>query len=48
MDRLRQRADFLAVAMAARVTRPAFIVQGRKRDDGGPFRVGFTVSKKVG
>ena len=48
MDRLRQRADFLAVADGARVNGPAFIVQGRRRDDSGPVRVGFTVTKKNG
>ncbi len=48
MDRLRQRTDYLAAASGARVTTPGFIVQGRTRDDGGPCRVGFTVSKKVG
>lgn len=48
LDRLRQRTDFLAAASGVRVTTPGFIVQGRKRDDGGPCRVGFTVSKKVG
>lgn len=26
----------------------AFVVQSRRRDDQGPIRVGFTVSKKVG
>lgn len=48
MDRLRQRADFLAAASGLRVTTPGFVVQGRPRDDHGPSRVGFTVSKKVG
>jgi ribonuclease P protein component len=48
MDRLRQRADFLAVANGARANSPAFVVQGRRRDDGGPIRVGFTVTKKNG
>jgi len=48
MDRLRQRADFLAVADGARVNGPAFILQGRRRDDLGPIRVGFTVTKKNG
>jgi ribonuclease P protein component len=47
MDRLRQRADFIAVANGARVSGPAFVLQGRRRDD-GPVRVGFTVTKKVG
>ena len=48
MNRLRQRADFLAAASGPRVTTPGFIVQGRQREDAGPCRVGFTVSKKVG
>jgi ribonuclease P protein component len=48
MDRLRQRADFLAVANGARVNRPAFVLQARPRDDDGPIRIGFTVTKKNG
>ncbi|MGL4314732.1 MAG: ribonuclease P protein component [Sphingomonas sp.] len=48
MDRLRQRADFLAVANGARVTSPAFVLQIRSRDDSGPVRIGFTVTKKNG
>src|SRR6476659_2999203 len=48
MDRLRQRADFLAVANGARAGTAAFIVQSRQRDDDGPIRVGFTVTKKNG
>ena len=48
MDRLRQRADFLAVANGARSSTAAFVVQRRRRDDGGPVRVGFTVTKKNG
>ena len=48
MDRLRQRADFLAVANGARVNSAAFVVQSRRRDDDGPIRVGFTVSRKNG
>jgi ribonuclease P protein component len=48
MDRLRQRADFLAVANGARVNSAAFVVQSRRRDDLGPIRVGFTVSRKNG
>ena len=48
MDRLRQRADFLAVANGARVSTAAFVVQRRRRDDDGPIRVGFTVTKKNG
>jgi ribonuclease P protein component len=48
MDRLRQRADFLAVANGPRVSSPAFVVQNRRRTDDGPIRVGFTVTKKNG
>jgi len=48
MDRLRQRADFLAVANGARATGPAFVLQSRFREDCGPIRVGFTVTKKNG
>src|SRR5437879_7636594 len=48
MERLRQRADFLAVAGGSIAYGPAFILQLRARGDDGPARVGFTVSKKVG
>src|SRR5204863_5239429 len=48
MDRLRQRADFLAVANGARVNSAAFVLQGRRRADQGPVRIGFTVTKKNG
>ena len=48
MDRLRQRADFLAVANGARISSSAFVLQSRHRDDLGPIRVGFTVTKKNG
>ena len=48
MQRLRQRADFLAAAAAVKISTKAFIVQMRDRRDDGPARVGFTVSKKVG
>jgi ribonuclease P protein component len=48
MDRLRQRADFLAVANGPRMNSAAFVLQSRQRDDDGPTRVGFTVTKKNG
>jgi ribonuclease P protein component len=48
MDRLRQRADFLAVANGARANCPAFVVQRRERTDQGQIRIGFTVTKKNG
>jgi ribonuclease P protein component len=48
MERLRQRADFLAAATGIKVPAAAFVLQARKRSDEGPVRIGFTVSKKVG
>ena len=48
MDRLRQRADFLAVANGTRANTGAFTLQSRCRDDSGPIRFGFTVTKKNG
>ena len=48
MDRLRQRADFLAVANGARANSAAFVLQSRPRADDGPVRLGFTVTKKHG
>ena len=48
MDRLRQRADFLAVANGARASAAGFVVQTRLRNDNGPVRVGFTVTRKTG
>ncbi len=48
MERLRQRADFLAAASGIKVPAAAFVLQALKRADTGPARIGFTVSKKVG
>ena len=48
MERLRQRADFLAAATGIKVPAAAFVLQARQRADEGPVRLGFTVSKKVG
>src|ERR1700712_3299406 len=48
MERLRQRADFLAAATGTKVPAAAFVLQARQRADDGPARLGFTVSKKVG
>jgi len=48
MERLKQRRDFLAAAAGASVSTPGFVVQERRRADGGPARVGLTVSRKVG
>lgn len=48
MERLRRRADYLAAAAAAKAPASGFVLQARARQDEGPARVGFTVSKKVG
>lgn len=48
MERLTQRAEFLAAAKGAKAQGAAFVVQARDRGDAAPARFGFTVSKKVG
>jgi len=48
MERLKQRADFLAAARGAKVSGDAFVLQALERGDAGPARFGFTVAKKVG
>jgi ribonuclease P protein component len=48
MERLRQRKDFLAAAAAPKVATASFVLQACARNETGPVRVGFTVSKKVG
>jgi ribonuclease P protein component len=52
MDRLRQRADFLAAATGPRAPVSGFVLQARQRQEPGQepgsARVGFTCSKKVG
>jgi ribonuclease P protein component len=51
MDRLKKRAEFLAVAGGARASRRGFVLQ--KRDPGAESpdraaRIGYTVTKKMG
>jgi ribonuclease P protein component len=48
MERLKRRRDFLAASAGAKVSTAGFVLQERARGDGGPVRIGFTVSKKVG
>jgi ribonuclease P protein component len=52
MERLKRRSDFRAAAQnaarGARASARAFVLQARRRDEAGPPRVGFTVSKQVG
>jgi ribonuclease P protein component len=47
--RLKRRAEFLAVAgKGAKAPMPGLVLQLMPRADDAPFRVGFTVTKKVG
>jgi ribonuclease P protein component len=48
MERLRRRQDFLAAAQASSRASPGAVVQVRRRDDGKPPRVGYTVTRKLG
>ena len=48
MERLRKRADFVAAAGGTKVPVATFVLQALNRNDRGPVRVGFTVSRKVG
>lgn len=47
VERLKKRRDFLAAARSMRLPRRAFVMEARRREDDGPARVGFTVSKRV-
>jgi ribonuclease P protein component len=48
MNRIVKRADFLAAAKAARANAAPFSLQARNREDHAGFRLGLTVTKKVG
>jgi ribonuclease P protein component len=48
IERLKQRAEFLAAARGIKASASAFVLQAHPRQDGGPARFGFTVAKKVG
>lgn len=49
MERLRRRTDFRAAATGVRASGSSFVLQARRREEeGGPVRVGFTVSRQVG
>lgn len=48
MQIIKQRKDFLAAARSYTVKARGVVVQARKRDDEGPARIGFTVTKRIG
>lgn len=49
LTRLTRRAEFLRVAAKGRkAPSPGLVLQAMRREDAGPARLGFTVTKKVG
>jgi ribonuclease P protein component len=48
MQTLRRRQDFLAAAQGPSRASPGVVVQMRRREDGDPARVGYTVTRKLG
>lgn len=49
LPRLKRRAEFLRVAGRGRkLPAPGLVLQVLRREDAGPVRLGFTVTKKVG
>jgi ribonuclease P protein component len=48
MDRLKKRPDFLRAAKGRKAVRTGLVLQARRRRVPGPFRVGFTATKKIG
>ncbi|MCC6788026.1 MAG: ribonuclease P protein component [Hyphomonadaceae bacterium] len=48
IQRLTKRAQFLFVRAGFRASRPAVLVEARRREAAGAIGLGFTASKKVG
>ncbi|MEL6502979.1 MAG: ribonuclease P protein component [Pseudomonadota bacterium] len=48
VQRLKKRSDFLACRKGRRAHGTGFTMQLLRRAEEGPFRVGFTVTKKIG
>ena len=48
IERLRKRSEFLAAARGRKRAERGLVLQALRRDDNNPFRVGFTVTRKVG
>ena len=48
IERLRTRAQFLAVQSGARVARPTLLVEAKRRAETGPIGLGLTASRKIG
>jgi ribonuclease P protein component len=48
-SRLKRRAEFLrAAARGRKAAMPGVVLQAVQREDQGPARIGFTVTKKIG
>jgi ribonuclease P protein component len=47
VERLKKRRDFLAAAKGDKTARRAFVLETLRREDAGPPRFGFTVSKRT-
>ncbi len=47
MERLKVRRDFISAARGRKVSRQAFVLQARRRNDGRPNRIGFTVTRRT-
>jgi ribonuclease P protein component len=47
MEHLKKRRDYLATARGAKAVRKAFVLQLRRREDTGPARFGFTVTRRT-
>lgn len=48
IERLRTRAQFLAVRSGARASRPTLLVEAKRRAENGPIGLGLTASRKIG
>jgi ribonuclease P protein component len=47
IERLKKRRDFVAAAKGPKAARRAFVLETRRREDDGPARFGFTISKRT-
>src|SRR5690349_18862144 len=48
IERLRTRAQFLAVRAGVRAARPTLVVEAKRGSDAGPIGLGLTASRKIG
>jgi ribonuclease P protein component len=48
IERLRTRAQFLAVRAGARTTATTLVVEAKRRTENGPIGLGLTASRKIG